>query len=782
MSLLGCVLRVGLTALGRRRLPQIAGRLELAGLTSSVEVVRDRWGVPHIYASDERDAFMAQGFVHAQDRLWQSEMNRRTANGRLSEVVGAIALDTDRAVRTFGFARLGKADWENATPELRSVLEAYAAGINAFLRSRSSRMPVEFTLLGIKPEPWSPLDSLALSRLMIWQLSHAWYGEIIRSSLIDKVGAEHGADLEIHYPAGNPVALPRGIEFNRIDPHGGLHALSGPYLSRGKGSNSWTVSARKTASGGAYLCNDMHLPLSVPSLWYENHLIAGDLNVTGVSLPGMPLVLVGHNARVAWGITLAYTDCEDLFVEHLLSPESPSYSFCGEWRQAELVEERIRIKGKPDHIERVTITHHGPVLPDIVDHPAVRLAVNSMSLRPCPAIEGWHRLDRARNWDEFVEAMRRIEAPQLNIAFADIEGNTGYWMTGKVPVRAQGDGTVPALGASGDQEWIGEVPFEEMPHALNPEQGFLVTTNQRIVPDGYPHFLGNVWMNGYRARRISEVLGKSNRLTPEDFRELQMDCTCIPGIEFAQKVAGLKTQDADARLSLELLRAWDGVLGPDSVGGAVYEVARLAVVRNLFQPALGEDLTNRLLGKTFNPLLLPAHEFYGHDTVVMLRMLDDPASWWVAKAGGRQVLLERSLKQAAAWLRDSFGRDPSTWQWGRLHRAVLPHALGLQKPLDEVFNRGPLPIGGDTDTVLQTAHSAEDPYDNKLWSPSYRQIVDMADLTRSLVIHPPGQSGQLGSRHYDDLLLPWLRGEYHPMLWTREQVLLEAEGTLTLHA
>lgn len=780
-AIVGPVLRAGLTWLSRSRLPKIDGDLHLAGLLSPVEIIRDRWGVPHIYAANPHDLFFAQGLVHAQDRLWQMELNRRTATGRLSELFGPVALDTDRAVRTFGFHRVGAADWRNADDDIRSIVQAYTEGVNAYLESPTARMPVEFTLLGHHPEPWKPEETLAFSRVMLWQLSHAWYGEILRAQMVEAAGEQHAAELEIHYPKGNPCVLPKGIEFNRLTPEGKLAGVRGPFLSRGKGSNSWTVAGSKSVTGKPFLCNDMHLQLMLPSLWYECHLIAGPFNVSGVSLPGLPLIMVGHNARLAWGITLAFTDCEDLFVEEF-DPQSPArYRFGNEWREAQIIPEPIRVKGQSEaHTEQVVVTHHGPIISDVVGYPAKRLAVNSMALRPCPAVKGWMLLNRAAGWDDFVEAVCHIEAPQLNIAYADVDGNTGYWVTGRVPIRAKGLGMVPAPGWTGEHEWVGEVPFEEMPHALNPEKGILVTTNQRIVGDDYPHFLGSVWMNGYRARRILEVLESKEKLSPDDFRALHVDFTCIPGSEFVRRLAGLTSDDPDVQTALEALRAWDGKLTADSVGGTVYEVARYSLVRNLLEPGLGKDLTTRVMGQGFHPLLLSSHEFYGQDTVAMLRMLDDPGSWWVAQAGGREAVLTRSLKQAVEWLRKELGPEVSLWKWGRIHRATFGHAMAIQKPLDRVFNRGPLPIGGDTDTPCQTAIAAEDPYDNKAWAPSFRQIVDLGDLSRSVIIHPPGQSGVLGSPHYDDLADLWIKGEYHPMLWTREQVEREAEGRLTV--
>jgi len=779
-TLIGSIARSAITWISRGRLPHFDGELNISGLTAPVEIFRDRWGIPHIYAQSVPDVLFAQGFIHAQDRLFQMELNRRTAQGTLSEIFGEIALDTDRTVRTFGFNRLGRADWEKASDELKDGISAYAAGVNAFLEHPKTKLPVEFTLLGFKPKPWRPEHSMAFTRVMMWQLSHAWQGEIIRAEIIEKVGAERAAELEIHYPAENPISLPKGIEFNALDPDGSLRKVPGPFLERGKGSNAWAVSPNRSETGNAVLCNDMHLALSMPSLWYEVHLNAvEDFHTTGVSLPGVPMVLVGHNNHIAWGMTLAFTDAEDIFIEQVDSQNR--YLYKDEWHAAEVIEESISVKGQKDpHIEKVIITRHGPIISDVIAHSDQKIAVNSLALRPSPAFDGWFQLNKAKGWDDFVEAVRLIEAPQLNVAYADVENNIGYWVTGKVPVRAKGDGSVPVPGWSGEYEWVGEVPFEEMPHALNPEQGYLVSCNHKIIPDDYAHYLGNYWMNGYRARRLKELIEGRGKLSMQDHQEFHMDVKCLPALALVACLEGIDAPDPDVQTALKLLREWDGFLSPESVPGTLYEVIRYALVRNLLEPGLGPELSSRLMGEGFHPLLMHSNEFYGQDTVILLRLLDNPDSWWVQHAGGRGPIITRSIKQALEWLRETLGPEQAAWAWGSIHQVNFEHALGLQKPLDQVFNRGAFPIGGDTDTPCQTAMLPHSPYDNRAWSPSFRQIVDMGDLSRSVVIVPPGQSGNIASPHYDDLIHPWLEGEYHPMLWTRSQVEEAAQHKLIL--
>ena len=780
-TLIGRIAGSVLTRMSRGRLPQTEGTLTLSNLTAPVEVLRDRWGIPHIYAKDQADLFFALGFVHAQDRLFQMELNRRTAAGRLSELFGKLALDTDRTVRTFGFNRLGRTDYAQACNELCFILEAYSDGVNAFLEHPKRKLPIEFTLLNHKPEPWKPEDSMSFGRVMIWQLSHDWQSEIIRAEIAEKVGEERASELEIHYPAGNPPTLPEGIQFNAIDPDGLLRRIPGPFLDRGLGSNTWGIAPNRSETGHAVLCNDMHLGISLPSLWYEVHLNAPDYHVTGVSLPGIPMVMVGHNERIAWGMTLAFTDAEDLFIERMDSQDPPRYLFQDEWRETEIIEEPIKIKGvKEPYIEKVVITHHGPIISNVVGYPAQKVAVQSMALQPVPAIEGWYRLNTARGWDDFVDAMHLIEAPQLNVAYADVDDNIGFWVTGKTPVRGAGDGRVPAQGWSGEYEWTGEIPFEEMPHALNPAEGYLVNCNNKIVTDDYPYFLGYDFMNGYRARRLRELIEDRPLLSMRDHKNMQMDLFCIPGLELVARLGEISDPDHDLQPALRWLREWDGTLTPDSIGGTIYEVLRYTLVRNLLVPGLGENLTSRVMGAGFHPLLAPTNEFFGHDTVTLLRLLDNPESWWVQQAGGRDSLISHSLKQSVGWLRETLGTDDSQWEWGRIHRIGFEHPMSLQKPFDQVFDRGPFPIGGNTDTLCQVAKHGMDVNDNHCVAPSFRQIIDMGDLTRSVAIHPPGQSGNLVSPHYDDLIGLWLNGEYHPMLWSRQQVEDGMEAKLVL--
>jgi penicillin amidase len=381
---------------------------------------------------------------------------------------------------------------------------------------------------------------------------------------------------------------------------------------------------------------------------------------------------------------------------------------------------------------------------------------------------------------EFSEALRQVQSAQLNIVYADVVGNVGHRLTGRVPIRASGDGTLPAPGWTGAQDWVGWVPFEEMPHALNPEAGVVVSANNRIMGDGYRHKLGNAWMNGYRAARIAEVLAGHPTVTTAVCRALHTDVTCIPARKFVENVLSLAPHDPDVLMAQELLRGWDGRLEHDSAAAAVFEVAKHRLVRILLSPVTDLDLANGLTGVGPNSILAPGNELYGNDLVAVLGMLDNPRSWWIAQAGGREAALERSLAEAIRWLRDELGQNPKKWRWGAIHRVRFPHPVGTKPALEKLFDRGPFPIGGDMDTPAQTGFAPNRPFDARAACPSYRQIVDLGDFGASIAVHAPGQSGQVGSRHYDDLIRLWRRGEYHPMLWTTEQIEAGARSRMRL--
>lgn len=783
----------------RRRLPQVNGRLYLNDPHHAINIYRDRWGIPHIYAQNRHDLYFAQGFVHAQDRLWQMELNRRAAHGTLSAVFSSITLDTDRLSRTLGFSRLAQQNWAALAGGARGDLVAYAKGVNAFL-AQTPHLPIEFSLLHHQPDRWQEVDSIAYGRLQMWALTHGAVGEWINAQLLERIGPDMAADLGIVYPADNPVMLPNGIEVNglRVVADAVKTAVS-PFLGKGsldgagRGSNAWVIAPERSATGHALLCNDMHLPVGTPSLWHLQHLhIEDGIHAAGFTLPGMPYLLVGHNAHIAWGATLAYTDCEDLFAEKFHRQHSSRYLCKGKWQTAKIMTENIAVRGKADHMETITLTHHGPIVSNVLfsandlppsgrsEETITRIALSSTALWPDVDVDGFGLLNEATEWESFVTAVSHIQSPSLNFLYADIQGNIGHYVSGRVPIRTNGDGQLPNPGWTGTHEWDGIIPFAEMPHARNPAQGFLVSANHRLTNEAYPHHLGHNWRNGYRARRIETVICSQEKISVADCCRLHLDFHHAPGLELIAHLRQLKPTHPDAALSLRLLQRWDGWLGPDSVGGAVYQVFLAQLTKRILEPHFERPFLHQLLGLGPHTYLAPVNDFQGQWIVSLLNMLNKPETAWLPPKNGRYQLFEQCLIATTKELKERLGPDSHRWQWGKLHQIYFAHALSQQPPLDKVFTIGPFPIGGDTNTVAQTGIHPHKPYNNNAISISTRHIVDLGNLNESLFMYAPGQSGRLGSPHYHDLVQPWLSGKVINMAWERRAVTTDCKQLLTL--
>jgi penicillin amidase len=775
----------------KKSIPQNSGTLSLKGLTADVQVHRDNYGVPHIYAHNDNDTFFAQGFVHVQDRWWQMFLTSIVATGNVAKYLGHEALHVDRAIRTLGLNRLAQADIESLRTENEyDMLEAYIRGVNAGIQhlKNTNKIPVEFTLLKISPPDWKMTDTLAIARLTTLHMSYGWLIEIERQRIVDLVGTEHAAEIDIHYPHTNPVALPQGNQTYQWLTDGRLEAFIGPLLRPQGGSNNWSVNKTITTDGQTYLCNDPHLGLLSPSVWYENHLCSPDNEITGVSMPGLPMVLLGHNRHIAWGATLAFTDIQDTFVETFTNEQATHYIYDGKQLPSILVEETIEIKDKKPHTERIIYTQHGPVISDVADYPNKKITLRSMALLSNRMLLGFARLGRATSWDEFVMACSLIEAPSLNLAYADNKGNAGYYMTGKVPIRAGKNGQLPRNGSLREQDWVGFVPFDKMPHALNPTRGFNYSCNHKIVDDSFPYYLGNEWMNGYRAKRFEQLMDMHKTVGIQNFKAFQNDFLCLPGMEMQEVLRQWAHTPAVAQLSaqaqamLSAFLKWDGMLDADTTGGTIYQVLKQHLIDLVIGTVLGKKLNDRFKGAPPVPIAYPLTEFYGHDTTAVLRIMQNAQSWWNKQAGGTDAIWLQVLEDTYKWLRHKLGNGVEKWQWGKLHVLTISHAFGQKQPTDEIFNIKVGAIGGDTDTLCQMGFTPHKPYDGAgmMVGPSWRQIINTTDFSKSLCILPPGQSGNLASPHYKDQLEMWLNGQYKTMLWTPEQVQAATVATLVL--
>ncbi len=761
------------------------GELIIEGLQHPVTIYRDEASIPHIYAKTDQDLMFAQGWIHAQDRLWQMEMNRRVAMGRISEAFGDLALDTDRLVRTLGFNRLAKQDWDNTSPKLKSLMKSYADGVNAYISN--GKLPIEFRLAGIKPEPWHPIDSIGWGRVMSWTLSHGWSGSLTRLEIIEKVGVEKAAELAIYYPDDNPVQLPNGLEFNSISTDEMYDAVTGPFLAKdmeggGRGSNAWAISAEKSATGRPILCNDTHLVITTPSVWYINHLHSEEgFHVIGAALPGVNGILLGHNENVAWGITLAFTDVEDIFVEKVNVESPDSYEYCGEKLPFDCIEEIISVKGKSPHIETVKSTIHGPLIGSVTRDKNLSISLCSKTLMDMNLPKAIYTMNISKNVHDFSHAVDLINAPQLNLAYADVEGNIGLFISGRVPIRKKGNGQLPVEGWNGEYDWDGEIPLSEMPKSVNPKQGYLITCNNKIVDDSYPFFLGNSYMNGFRARRIEDIFSNLDTISIQQCKELHQDFYSIPAEMFINgMIRGLRTAKPKVQKILDVLLDWDFMLTTDSAAATVYQILMYKIVRNLVEDDLGKELTDRYMGVGEHPVLLPTSELLGHTTQAIFNILQNSNSKWMSTSNEILHLLEKSMIDTCHWLEENMGYEVEDWSWGKIHHAQFRHGMSIQKPLDKVFDVGPFPIGGDTDTVCQTAYNPASPYHATEWCPSIRLIMDVGEWDNSLMITPPGQSGVLGSPHYSDMAEKWLNGEYIPMLWSKNKVEESAKKVIKL--
>ncbi len=799
---------VALGWLARTRLAKTSGNLRLSGLHAPVEVIRDRWGVPHIYGQSVQDVLFAQGFVHAQDRLWQMEFQRRLVAGRLAEVLGAAALPVDRWMRILTMRRVAEREVALLRPEVRDEIDAYVAGVNALLSL--GRLPVEFTLLRHRPEPWTAADTLSWAKMMAWTLSVNWETELLRGRLIACLGPERVAELEPGYFARYPTIAQTsdltgfgnlsGLAFERAT---AARTFAGPAAQEGLGSNSWVIAGSRTATGRPLLANDMHLLMGIPSVWYENHLVSraagDDIEVTGVTFPGIPYVVAGHNAHVSWGFTNGFADVQDLYMEHLRRTDGGrvQYEYQGEWLDAEMLQEEIRIKGGQRVVQEVVITRHGPVInalaPDLAGDGSAGLteggplALQWTSLQPATAAHALCAMSRARTCLEFREALREWAGPVQNTVYADVDGNIGYSLPGNIPIRARGDGRVPVPGWTGEYEWTGYIPFDELPHLYNPPQGYIVTANNKVVGDDYPYFLSTEYCMADRAQRITELIEsrrtlKGRCIDVAFIRRMHFDQVSPTAQGIARLLGQLATDDAELAEVVRLMRDWDGSIAANSPAAAIYEVFMRRAVALLLTGKIGVDLAVRYAGKGPTPALADS-SLFGHRSWEWLQetLATQDSHWFdLGHDENRDAVLRLALRHTVDFLKERLGPGPGDWAWGKLHKLRYVHVVGQAPALAPIFNRGPYPAGGDANTIWAAASSLHTVDSDQIIGPPYRHISDLGDWRNSLGLLAPGNSGQPGSQHYDDQVDAWFEGGYHPLLFTREDVEREAEARLTL--
>ena len=753
---------VGITwqRLARRALPRTEGRLDVPGLRGEVTVRRDRWNLAGIEAAEREDLYFAQGFVQAQERAWQMHFYRRAVSGRIAEFAGPDTLPVDRLMRTLGIRRVAAREAAALDPALRVRLERFCDGVNAGVAAAKAP-PLEMRLTGLEWEAWEPVDILSLGKLLAFGLSTNWERELLRADMVRALGPELTARLDPTYPRDNPIVDGEAWSGDGLALVEQIDAVrrSMGLATEASGSNNWAVSGALSATGMPLIAGDPHLPPSMPGIWFELELRHGGRFIRGASLPGMPGIYMGQGNDVAWTITNVMGDTQDLFVERI---EGDRYLFEGEWRELEKVREEIVVKGRPGPVALdVQITHHGPVVNEALGADrAEPLALAWLSLREATAFDGMFEQLDVTSGPELVELFEGHTSPASNMIWADRHGSIGYKLIGRLPRRRGGCPDLPKPGWTGEFEWEGTVPYAELPEVVDPDIGFLVTANNRIVGDEYPHHITSEWLDGYRAKRIEQMLAESDQHDLDGFAAMQTDVLSIPGLEAARRLGRLTARGQRERAAIERLRVWDGRLDADTVAGTIYQAFLLRLGREVARCAIGDrDLCERWLDRAdngFTPHVTSPWRWHSH---LM-------ALWAEADEGliGRpwDGLVLEALAGALDDLTDRFGPDQGEWRWGDVHEMEFPHALGAANPLaNRILNRK-VRAGGAQEAVCQVAYDPNDPY-RAVWGPSWRMVADPTDPDRSRWQMFTGNSGHPASPHYDDLQPRWLAGKTQPM-------------------
>ena len=739
----------------RQVLAQTAGTLTIRGLQKPVTVIRDEWGIPHIYAETQADLFFAQGFVAAQDRLWQMDLWRRVGEGKLAEVVGKSAVERDRFARLLRYRGNMEAEWKSYAPDAQQIIEAFVGGVNAWIAETGDRLPIEFKLAGYRPEPWTP--EVCLTRMAGYVMTRNAPMEVLRAQLAQQFGVKF-VDEWIEADPPRRLEIPGGLDLAGIGPRilAAANTAGGPVsFNPSDGSNNWVVDGSMTASGKPLLANDPHRTIALPSLRYLVHLVGPGWNVIGAGEPTLPGVAAGHNERVAFGFTIVGIDQQDIYVEEL-NPANPlEYRYRGRWEKMRVEREQIRVKGEaqPREIE-LKFTVHGPVIHEEGGrHRAYALRWVGSE----PGTAGYLAsltLNRVRNWPEFLKAMERWKVPSENLIYADVEGNIGWVAAGLTPIRRNWSGMIPVPGASGEYEWEGFLPVKELPQSFNPSRHYIATANHNILPAGYTKQLGYEWANPIRYQRIDEVLRRPGvKYTVADFERLQHDETSLPARQLIGVLKGARIDEPELQPYLRLLREWDGVLGRDSGAAALFEIWLTKLPEAVFRQRMSGEQWKEIASR------LPLERVIAE-----------------VQKGQATNSIVQSLTAAVAEARTRLGEDVSRWRWGALHRAPFNHPLATDEARRMLLNLPAIERGGDGNTVNNTSGANF----RQTHGASFREILDVSDWDRSVGTSTPGQSGQPGSRHYDDLLKLWAVGRYFPLLYSRGRVEAGARQRLLL--
>jgi penicillin amidase len=800
----------------RRSFPALKGEVKLSGLKSKVRVLRDRYGIPQIYASNSHDLFFAQGYVHAQDRFWQMDVWRHTGSGRLSEMFGESQIRTDKFLRTLGWEKTVQKELAQTDPHSFNILRAYAEGVNAYIKeNQGSKLSLEYVLLSAinrdyRLEDWEPVHSLTFGKVMSWDLCMNMFTEIDRSILLKTLSPEQVDEIYPPYPTTGPFVVPNisNLSSNptraqifrdpQVDavmsklqktvedlPNSiGIHGES-------IGSNNWVISGSKTTTGKPMLANDPHLGVQLPSIWYQVGLHcepasdACPFDVTGFSFAGVPGIILGHNARIAWAMTNVGADVMDLYIEKI-NPENPNqYEFKGEWQEMKIIPDKIRVARGNDVSFSIRQTRHGAVISDtfsalenfdqksgvqVPSKYAIALRWTALDVSDVfPAI--W-KMNVAKNWIEFRQAASEFDVPSQNLMYADVDGNIGYQTPGLIPVRSKGDGRFPVPGWTGEYEWTGYIPFDQLPSMFNPPEGFIVSANNQVISSEYPNLIAQDWETGFRASRIIELIqGHHDKIDKTFVQTMQGDNKNGKAAVILPYLLRLKIENVELKAPLELLRKWDHQQGIDSAAAAMFEVFWKNLMSETFHDDLPED---------FWP---GGSDRWGQ---VIHQALEN-GRWWdnrkTSTVETRDDILLISFDKAVKELRSLQGNDPNRWRWGALHTVMFRNETLGQSGIavvESLLNRGPFESGGGTAVVNATGFNPLRSSFEVTALPSMRMIVDFSDFDQSLSMHTTGQSGHAYHENYIDMADGWRKVQYYQWTFGKKAVEQSTQNELVL--
>lgn len=739
--------------------PQIEGEINVGILDDGVTVTRDEQGVPHIQAKSDADLYRAQGFVQAQDRMFQMDLARRQASGRLAEVVGEAAVPTDKFFRTFSLREAAKASWEGYGSDAKQVLEWYAEGVNAYMEqaSENGELSFEFKLLGYEPEQWSEVDSLTIGKFMAYDLGGHWSSLAIRHWALGNFPEDKARELFITYPENKPAILEVNMK-NQVQVAGKFNPDVLPHEFNG--SNNWVVSGDKTKSGMPLLADDPHLGLSTPSIWYQMQLESPEQNVSGVIFAGIPGIILGHNEEIAWGVTNVGPDVQDLYIEKPNPTNPTEFQYDGKWEKAKVRNEPIKVKNEETVDFEVVVTRHGPIISNVMfdkEEPSAQFSMQWTALEPTLELQAVLNMNKASNWEEFETALEDFHAPAQNFVFAAKDGTIAYKANGRIPIRKQGDAQLPVPGDSSEYGWEGYVPYDELPKAINPDKGFIATANNQVIDDSYPYHITDLWAQAYRYERISEVLSSRDDFTKEDMMALQMDQHNLQAREFlTNMIESVESKDSAGQYkeAIDILKTWNQVDEVNSAAPLLFHKWIQQLPITLFKDQMPEDVYEMLAGK-------------GSITDQMMR--DGYAGKegaWVSEQKGIDEWVYQSFVDSVESIEETFGDDVNAWKWGDYHQLTFKHPLAGVSPVFEYFlNPKPVPIGGSNITV-QAAAFAED--GSVTHGASWRFVADLADLSSAHHIVGPGQSGHLKSDWFHNQVDDWAKGNYHETTITED--------------